>query len=158
MIWKEVFGHQNYEICENGELRNKRTQSPVKQFIEDGRYSKTRIQTNGKKYTRYIGRMVWETFNDCRCEETINHIDSNKQNNHIFNLECISYRDNILKRNKIIINPPSIETKSQIVKEYRSGKSMRSISKKYGITTNYLTIVFKRGTWNKHVDGPKKVQ
>lgn len=42
-----------------------------------------------------VHRLVWEYFNgSIPKDKCINHIDGNKQNNCLYNLECVSYKEN----------------------------------------------------------------
>lgn len=50
------------------------------------------------KKTRYIHRVIWELFNGAIQDGmTIDHIDGDKHNNRIENLQILSVRDNVIK-------------------------------------------------------------
>lgn len=58
---------------------------------------------NGKKI--YVHRLVWETFNSKILENyEIDHIDSNKQNNALSNLRCVTHKENMNNPNTISKN------------------------------------------------------
>jgi predicted DNA-binding protein len=53
------------------------------------------LSKNGKRTKAYIHRLVAEAFlenNDCLSD--VNHIDGNKRNNAVNNLEWVSHKDN----------------------------------------------------------------
>lgn len=95
-IWKIINDFEMYEVSNYGRVRNIRT----------GRIRKTRIKNNGYEivdlcnekgvFTRHIHRLVGEAFlpNPNNLPE-INHIDENKLNNNVNNLEWTTHHKNI---------------------------------------------------------------
>ena len=65
---------------------------------------------------KYIHHLVWETFMGEICDMTINHIDHNKDNNDLSNLELIPFQSNIdkyheyIEENNIVIDYKGIKT------------------------------------------------
>lgn len=110
-IWKDIPGFEGlYQASNEGRIRSvegKMTSS--RRFKErhwKSRILKTRgkavsgyrvsLWKDGKPYDRLIARMVALTFLGEPPEKfTVNHIDGNKYNNKIENLEWISLQDNI---------------------------------------------------------------
>ena len=85
-----------YEINKYGEVRNSKTNKQIKPYIDKCGYVKIGLRNNGKKKQYYVHRLVAETFipnpNQYPC---VNHIDENKQNNSIDNLEWCTYIYNL---------------------------------------------------------------
>lgn len=92
--WIETYTFPNYEISSWGRIRNKRTGYILKPFPD--RYGYLRLSL-GNVDNVYIHRLVCETFygppKDRRYQ--VNHIDGDRQNNHVLNLEWCSPSENI---------------------------------------------------------------
>jgi hypothetical protein len=155
--WREIPSFPNYEASNTGLIRRAKNGEVLKQRdIDINRpYQIVSLFYNKKKYTKKVSRLIWEAFNDCACGMTIDHIDQNKTNNNLSNLRCISIADNhknrtIYKsRNKYNLTDG---IKIEIINNYRVGKwSTWDIMKKYNLTSNYITSVIKRGSWDKLV-------
>jgi hypothetical protein len=88
---KQVNFH-GYTIKEDGTILNKNgsVKSPYK--IARG-YFGVSLWYNGKYNKHYVHRLVAENFLD-GTNETVNHKDGDKSNNHASNLEWMSYSDN----------------------------------------------------------------
>ena len=79
-----------YTIREDGTITNK--DGSVKTPYGKG-YDAVKLYYNGRYNQHYVHRLVAEAFIDGR-DETVNHKDGNKRNNHVSNLEWMSYSDN----------------------------------------------------------------
>ena len=86
---KEVTGFPKYLIDINGNIYNKRTNKKLK-ISDNGRgYKKVGLYIEeGKMVNKYIHRLVAETFIDNPNNlPEVNHIDEDKANNSVDNLE-----------------------------------------------------------------------
>ena len=112
-IWKDIKGYEGiYQVSSYGQIRSLDRFSRYKgrddkNRIEKGKakhptqtnkgYLKITLFKNGKGETREIQRIVAETFIDNPfCKDQVNHIDGNKTNNHVENLEWVTPRENTL--------------------------------------------------------------
>jgi hypothetical protein len=153
-IWKVVPSYPNYECSNLGRIRRVLNERVLKTKSSDIRgYQVVSIFTNKKKYTKKLARLVWEAFNDCACDKTIDHIDRNVMNDTIENLRCVSQAKNnenkgiYKKDNKYDLND---DKKRKIITNYRKGVwSTWDIMKIYNITPNYMQKVISRGSWDK---------
>ena len=60
-------------------------------------YYRVDLEMPGQKRRKYlVHRLVWEVFNKVE-PMIINHIDGNKQNNQLSNLENVTHRENMIK-------------------------------------------------------------
>lgn len=160
MNFRPILGHENYEISEDGTIRRLMTQNLVKTQISDSGYRVVTLWTNKTKKTRRLARLIWQSFNDCECTETIDHINQNKLDDRLENLRCISNKENsknktIYKGNKYSLTD---DIKKDIIKKIKSGVTTYQIWKQYGIPTKYINSVVKRGTWNKYLDDSTGIQ
>lgn len=85
-----------YYADEEGNIyRNDKKLSPVDNGLG---YQKIKLRLNGIRYNRYVHRLVWITFNgEIPDEYEINHIDHDKSNNSLKNLELVTHSDNLHK-------------------------------------------------------------
>jgi hypothetical protein len=108
-IWNSVKGYMClYEVSTTGKLRNANNR---KEFIlktrPDG-YIRVGLRKDGKYKSYYLARLIYESF--LGIPEglfEVNHIDKNKSNNSLCNLELISKRENCCHRSKTKINKTS---------------------------------------------------
>lgn len=87
-----------YEINSKGELRNIKSKKIVKGYIEKNGYVRVRIENKclGCVVRTTIHRLVAEAFipnPDNKSE--VNHIDSNRANNDVSNLEWVTHSENM---------------------------------------------------------------
>lgn len=95
MIKKLIPNFENYEICDNGDVYNLTTAKILKGSIGENGYKYYRLSKDGKKKMFYAHRLVAEAFIDNPTDlPVVNHIDGNKLNNNINNLEWTTYSDN----------------------------------------------------------------
>lgn len=92
--WITVSRFPNYEVSSHGRVRNKRTGYVLKPFPD--RYGYLRLSL-GNVDNVPVHRLVCETFygNPHREDMQVNHIDGDRQNNHILNLEWVTCSENI---------------------------------------------------------------
>jgi len=104
--WKDINGYEGlYEISSFGRVRSKhrlrhRATSKdgiMKTFINRNGYECLRLSIDGVKHTVTVHKLVSVAFikieNDL--ETDINHIDGNKANNHVENLERCTRSENL---------------------------------------------------------------
>ncbi len=98
-MWKDIPGF-NYEINEVGEVRN-RFGKIMKQ--QKRKYcSITLYDGNGNQYQcGNVGKLVLQAFIGINDNKECNHIDGNKHNNHISNLEWATKSENCKHRDRL---------------------------------------------------------
>lgn len=123
-VWKDVVGFENYKISNQGRIKNtvfnnrhcsfqrERILKPSK----NGRgYFFVYVSNNGKTKMKTIHRLVAETFlpnfENLPC---VNHIDGNKENNTLENLEWCTFSHNIMHSYKLGLQKPSEKQKKAI--------------------------------------------
>ena len=103
-IWKQTLESPNYEISNDGNVRNIKRKVNITLAKNNSGYFRWRRNLNGKVKHEFVHRSIWKAFNgDIPEGYTINHIDCNKENNNLDNLECISFYENykhFMKTNK----------------------------------------------------------
>lgn len=93
-MWKKYLDY-NLEANEKGQVRNAKTKKLRKPTIMQNGYKVVGLRFNKQQKVLYVHRIVAELFlenpNDYKC---VNHIDNNKLNNSIDNLEWCTYKHN----------------------------------------------------------------
>lgn len=129
-IWRKIENYPNYEISNRGNIRSinyhreKRTQN-LKQMKSDRRFMVVSLSTNKGFKTVPIHRLVAQAFipNPDNLPQ-VNHIDGDRHNNCVENLEWCTDKQNIEHaiRNKIIKCKPinQYDLEGNFIKEWRS--------------------------------------
>ena len=102
--WKRVVGWENfYLINEYGLLYKLDFDRFSNGSPKDNGYIRTSLCINGKTKDMYIHRLVAQAFipNPDKKDE-VNHIDGDKTNNHINNLEWVTKSENGLHRFRVL--------------------------------------------------------
>ena len=95
--WKSVDFNPNYEISSTGSIRNKTTGKLLKVATNNFGYHLVCLSNKNKKQTSYIHRLVAEAFVETTLDKrtsVVNHIDGDRSNNIVDNLEWATYADN----------------------------------------------------------------
>jgi hypothetical protein len=97
--WKQCAKFTNYEVSNLGQVRNAKTGRILKPGCRSGGYVNFGLMLNGKIKTTTAHQLVGLTFIDNPDNKPqINHIDKNKTNNNVSNLEwCTSAENNAHK-------------------------------------------------------------
>lgn len=96
MMWRDIPNWEDYyEINENGIVRNKITGYFPKAEINNAGYQRISLYNKPRKERFFIHRLVAELFipNPNEYKE-VNHINGDKTNNSIYNLEWCSRQEN----------------------------------------------------------------
>ena len=101
-VYKDVIGYEGiYQVSNLGNVKNNKNGFIRKCCLEKTGYYSIRLYINRLGKTRKVHQLVAEAFlNHKRCgmEFVINHIDFNKTNNKVENLEIITQRENSNKK------------------------------------------------------------
>ena len=99
-VWKDVKDYEEYyQVSNLGRVRSLRFNKVklLKQSINHGGYSYVNLPRNKKPLTFTIHRLVAVAFlnhTPCRYKLVVNHINFNKLDNRVENLELVSNREN----------------------------------------------------------------
>lgn len=108
MVWKSIAGFEGYyEISDSGMVRSVKRKVPnknteiivhekiLKPWIDSWGYPTVCLFKDGKAHCKKIHRLIAEAFIPPFVGEQVNHIDGNKSNNSIENLEWCTGSENM---------------------------------------------------------------
>ncbi len=112
-IWKDIIEFENmYQISNYGRVKSLERKSKnnrllkekiLKTSLDGSGYHLLGLNKNNKKYMRYIHRLVADHFLEIKREGiklVVDHIDNDKNNNNVNNLQIITNRENCSKNSK----------------------------------------------------------
>lgn len=135
-IWKDIKGYEGlYQVSNLGRIKSlkksylvndpKQNRTYIKNnkeiikkiFLDNKGYYITTIYRNRFRVHRLVAEAFIPNPNNY---PVVNHIDGNKQNNHVDNLEWCSYKDNSIHayKNNLLNLEPSIRATSKKVNMY----------------------------------------
>ena len=94
--WR-YFRDSIYQVSDYGRVRNTKTGKILKGNDSDCGYVRVDLQLAGQKRRKFlVHQLVYECFVSSEFD-VINHIDGNKKNNKVSNLESVSHKENLQK-------------------------------------------------------------
>lgn len=155
--WVEVKHNRNYLISIKGEVFSKHTEKEIAHNLRADGYVTVNLWQNNKGKVHYLHRLLLEHFSSEKPQDTVNHIDGNKSNNVLSNLEWMSYRDNNIhaiennlngteqrRNNKSSIKVEKRDLNGKLIKVY---PSMRQAERETGVTATEIGHGIRKG-WN----------
>ena len=119
IMWKEVKGYEGlYWVSENGEIKNAKEQMKTQKEDKDG-YRKVWLSKSSKKTPFFVHRLVAMAFlENPNNKPIVNHVNGNKKNNHISNLEWCTRSENDKHAFKLGLRKPTCGGTSKQVEQY----------------------------------------
>lgn len=121
---------EKFLISSTGEIRNKNTNRIIKQYTAHNGYRTvaTTLGHTDDKLTLRVHRAVAETFipNPCNLP-MVNHLDGNKINNSVDNLEWCTNKDNVIHAIENGLLNPYVNSKNKAIMSLENGKEYFSI-------------------------------
>lgn len=95
-LWISIDGFSNYEASSDGRIRNRTTRKILRPNHNQKGYQQVSLYKDGKPYTKKVHRLVADAFYDGEhIEQQVNHINGDKDDNHVYNLEWCNGSENI---------------------------------------------------------------
>lgn len=149
--FKPIPGYEDYLINENGQVYSKKRNKLLSPFYNRRGYLRVNLYRNKKRKFFSIHRLVAMTFlNNSNNLPQVNHIDGNKLNNNISNLEwCTNFQnnkhawDNGLKENtrESLVRHLDDNLKELFDDIFKNQLKQKDISKKYNLKSSYVSNI-----------------
>ena len=93
--WIKIEGYENYSVSSEGRVRNDKSGRILRQSPNKCGYLQVRLFDDGRGCTVRVHRLVANAFipNPYKLSD-VNHINEDKNNNRVDNLEWMSHKDN----------------------------------------------------------------
>lgn len=139
--WKDIVGYEGiYEVSNKGRVRRlfKGTKGTLDRIVKGQTsphgYHRVQLTFNGKIKYLFAHRLAALSFIDNpENKPFVNHIDGNKLNNNIENLEWVTGKENNIHAIKMGLSTPSVK---------RAGKKAHKLNKRkinqYDLSGNYI--------------------
>ncbi len=118
-IWKDIKGYEGiYQISNKGQVKSKARRGNWKETIlkpseTRDHYFVVTLSKNGVHKSRRVNRIVAETFIENPLNKPeVNHIDGDKHNNNVENLEWVTTKENIIHSYKCKLRTAEESAKS----------------------------------------------
>ena len=127
--WREIKNYPLYLISNFGRVMNIKTKRLLKFAVKPSGYLQVHLWKDGKGKTFDVHQLVYKSFypNVNTAGYVINHIDGNKNNNFINNLEKVTYQENNLHA-------------EYCIKTHNCAKPVQQLNAQKGIINNFLSI------------------
>lgn len=145
---------KDYFVSIDGRVYSRRKFNELTELKQHKAGHKGYVKVRVNRKDRFVHRLVAISYlpNPCK-KETVNHIDGNKQNNHVINLEWCTRSENTKHAYDTGLKKPYTGTKDrgnnkfadEWSKLFNKGISLRRIGDKYGVS--HHTVL---RTINKH--------
>ena len=153
---KNINDFDNYCIDINGNVYNKKDlNKPLCKWIDNVGYYQVILYKNGKRQYKRVHKLVAETFlENPNNLPQVNHIDGNKLNNNIHNLEWISNKDNTQHgyNNKLYKSTYKCRCKAihKLTNEEFEFESIRSMANELRLNRKTITAILKNSKTNNY--------
>ena len=151
VMWCPIPGFPNYEISDDGRVRNVRTGKEKKRTINNG-YEVVNIWHQNKSKLMLVHRLVAMAFVPGDFSLSVNHIDGNKLNNNKDNLEWCTLAQNTNHQWRTGLANSSgcfectkipLQDREKIRERRANGESRKSIAEEYDCHGSLITWICK---------------
>lgn len=158
--WKTIKDFTNYEISNRGRFRRRTGGSGTwagrilyARCKTTDNYQRVVLCREGKPHTKSIASLVLEAFVGKRpIGMLIDHIDGDKDNNNVLNLEYVTPSENVKRAYRIGLSKPTrgsahpfaklIESQVQVIKQlYVDGLMQKVIAKQFGVDQSMISLI-----------------
>ncbi len=140
-----------YEVSDLGRVR--RSEPPQKEgktyvgkilspWLRTDGYPAVTLSKEGTKAAYPVHRLVMASFvGPCPSDMEVNHMDRNKTNAHLVNLEYITHKQNVLRGDE---HPRALITEEQALS---IKKELQALTERYGVSKTTLVNILRGLSW-----------
>lgn len=158
-MWKKIEGYPNYSVSSEGHVRNDATGLLLKVNVNSWGYCRVWLSNEGKRKEFKLHRLVASEFiPNSESKTQVNHIDCDKLNNCVLNLEWVTPSENIrhasdngLYSDRVGERTGNSKLKDcDILKIRKSNLTVKELSSIFKVNIGTIYRILKRDTW-KHI-------
>lgn len=160
-MWKSINQFSDYVVSNYGRVMSSKRKIPIilSQIETRGGYLQVHLSIKGNQIKKSISRLVMETFNPLLNMNNleVNHIDCNKKNNSLDNLEWVTHSENIKHAyNHGLLNKPKGELNYfsklkekdvKLILLLDDSLTYKEIGKMFGVSGDTISLIKRRKTW-----------
>ena len=158
-MFKNIPGFEDYSVSKCGKVKSNRRNRLLSIITRRDGYKELGIRKDKKKYVMLVHRLVAMTYiPNPDNKPCVNHLDSDRGNNSLENLEWCTYKENLehasgkgrLMGKKGEVNSSSVmsnKTCHLLCKEIEKGVNLKALSDKYGINLKTLSNIKNGKRW-----------
>lgn len=143
-MWKTINTNPDYEVSEDGQVRNKKTKFILKGIEDKDGYLRVHLYNPTKNH--YVHRLVALAFlGEPKENQTeVHHIDGNRKNNQLSNLQWVTRKENDshVKHKLNQTSFPSVRVQQllngEVIAEY---ESMSEAARQTGCNQSHISAV-----------------
>lgn len=144
---KPIFEYDDYLINEDGKVFNTKKDCWVTQHLRNG-YLRVGLYKSGQRKWHSVHKLVLNTFKPTTDSSLqVNHIDGNKLNNSLINLEWCTLQENVAHAIKTGLSPNVYKldeaTLNTVLNEYLQGIPYKELVARYSCTSSLNTQLIK---------------
>lgn len=125
-IWKEIPEFPQYEASTLGNIRRKGWKNNRKFSLDRDGYLIVLISINNKLYNKKVHRLIASTFLPKKDgKNQVNHINENKKDNRVINLEWVTSKENVNHSHKKIYHDSKVKFMKPIIQYSLSGEFIK---------------------------------
>ena len=164
--WKPIIINNlitDYQVSNHGDIKSNLSKKILKHSINTNGYHKVMIYINMKSYDKLVHRLVANAFiPNPESKPEVNHIDGNKENNCVWNLEWVTHSENIQHSFDIGLHPLTPQYGSKNGMSIYSENQIHSVCKLLeklipikliayltNVDQQYITHIKKGDCWNQ---------
>lgn len=142
-IWLESEDYPKYDISNTGKIRNRKSGRIMKTNVGRGGYEQVCLRKDKQQYTKRVHRLVADTFYGRHDDLEVNHIDGDKLNNRVDNLEFCDRSTNTLHAFEHGLRKPRGQIKIRVVETGEKFESIRACDRATGCNQSAICAFFR---------------
>lgn len=151
-VKKDIEGYEGlYSVTENGEVLSHINNKFLKPQHNGNGYMCVYLSNNKVQTKHFIHRLVAKAFiKNPKNKRTINHINGNKKDNRVKNLEWLSYSENHIHAYDISLKSLSRKLNEQQASDiFLSSEKNKLLAQKYKVSETTIRDIKRGRTWGR---------